>query len=113
MRPRSRSPAHVIAQTKDSLRRLLSGRLPQGVVPTLQRKTATEGRLLHLELGKGWALASAGLAFYLALRAVEPRPKLFTNVMETLPTVLLKPGEADRIVAGHPWIYHGSVLRLT
>ncbi len=33
--------------------------------------------------------------------------------METLPTVLLKPGEADRIVAGHPWVYHGSVLRLT
>src|SRR6266436_3090105 len=33
--------------------------------------------------------------------------------MQTLPTVLLKPGEADRIVAGHPWIYHGSVLRLT
>jgi len=33
--------------------------------------------------------------------------------MQTLPTVLLKPGEADRILAGHPWIYHGSVLRLT
>jgi 23S rRNA (cytosine1962-C5)-methyltransferase len=33
--------------------------------------------------------------------------------METLPTVLLRPGEADRIIAGHPWIYHGSVLRLT
>jgi 23S rRNA (cytosine1962-C5)-methyltransferase len=33
--------------------------------------------------------------------------------METLPTVLLKPGEADRVVAGHPWVYHGSVLRLT
>src|SRR6266550_2622744 len=33
--------------------------------------------------------------------------------MDALPTVLLKPGEADRIVAGHPWIYHGSVLRLT
>jgi 23S rRNA (cytosine1962-C5)-methyltransferase len=34
--------------------------------------------------------------------------------METsLPTVLLRPGEADRIVAGHPWIYNGSVLRLT
>jgi 23S rRNA (cytosine1962-C5)-methyltransferase len=33
--------------------------------------------------------------------------------MESLPTVLLKPGEADRIVAGHPWIYRGSVLRLT
>jgi 23S rRNA (cytosine1962-C5)-methyltransferase len=33
--------------------------------------------------------------------------------MESLPTVLLKPGEADRIVAGHPWIYNGSVLRVT
>jgi 23S rRNA (cytosine1962-C5)-methyltransferase len=33
--------------------------------------------------------------------------------MQPLSTVLLKPGEADRIVAGHPWIYHGSVLRLT
>ncbi len=33
--------------------------------------------------------------------------------MESLPTVLLKPGEADRIVAGHPWIYHGSIRRLT
>ncbi len=31
----------------------------------------------------------------------------------TLPTVLLRPGEADRIVGGHPWIYSGSVLRLT
>jgi len=33
--------------------------------------------------------------------------------METLPTVLLKPGEADRIVAGHPWVYHSSIHRLT
>src|SRR6476619_2493336 len=33
--------------------------------------------------------------------------------MQALPTVLLKPGEADRILAGHPWIYHGSVMRLT
>lgn len=33
--------------------------------------------------------------------------------MDPLPTVLLKPGEADRIVAGHPWIYHSSILRLT
>src|SRR5580658_3214631 len=31
----------------------------------------------------------------------------------SLPTVLLKPGSADRVVAGHPWIYAGSVLRLT
>ena len=33
--------------------------------------------------------------------------------MESLPTILLKPGEADRIVAGHPWIYAGEILRLT
>src|SRR5258705_3706862 len=33
--------------------------------------------------------------------------------MPVLPTFFLKPGEADRIPAGHPWIYHGSVLRLT
>ncbi|MBI3870481.1 MAG: class I SAM-dependent rRNA methyltransferase [Verrucomicrobia bacterium] len=33
--------------------------------------------------------------------------------MESLPTVLLKPGEADRVLAGHPWIYEGAVMRLT
>ncbi|HEY2330191.1 MAG TPA: class I SAM-dependent rRNA methyltransferase [Verrucomicrobiae bacterium] len=33
--------------------------------------------------------------------------------MENLSTVLLKPGEADRILAGHPWVYHGEILRLT
>src|SRR6478672_4928519 len=32
---------------------------------------------------------------------------------ETLPTVIVKPGEADRILAGHPWVYASSVLRLT
>jgi 23S rRNA (cytosine1962-C5)-methyltransferase len=31
----------------------------------------------------------------------------------TLPTVLVRPGEADRIISGHPWLYSGSVLRLT
>ena len=31
----------------------------------------------------------------------------------TLSTVLLRPGEADRILAGHPWIYRGSIDRLT
>jgi 23S rRNA (cytosine1962-C5)-methyltransferase len=31
----------------------------------------------------------------------------------TLPTVLLKAGEAERVVAGHPWIYQGSIDRLT
>ena len=35
------------------------------------------------------------------------------QTMESLPTVLLKPGEADRIVAGHPWIYAGEISRLT
>jgi 23S rRNA (cytosine1962-C5)-methyltransferase len=33
--------------------------------------------------------------------------------MDSLPTVILKPGEADRIIAGHPWIYHGEILRVT
>lgn len=33
--------------------------------------------------------------------------------MDTIPTVILKPGEADRIVAGHPWIYSGEILRST
>lgn len=28
-------------------------------------------------------------------------------------TVLLKPGEADRLIAGHPWVYSGSILRIT
>jgi 23S rRNA (cytosine1962-C5)-methyltransferase len=31
----------------------------------------------------------------------------------SLTTVLLRPGEADRIAAGHPWIYEGAILRLT
>src|ERR1051326_7922124 len=31
----------------------------------------------------------------------------------SMPTVLLRPGHADRVVAGHPWIYQGSILRLT
>ena len=26
--------------------------------------------------------------------------------------MVLRPGEADRVLAGHPWIYAGSVLRL-
>jgi len=36
------------------------------------------------------------------------------QIMEaSLPTVLLRPGTADRVIAGHPWIYAGAVLRLT
>lgn len=30
-----------------------------------------------------------------------------------LATVILKPGEADRIIAGHPWIYAGNISRIT
>ena len=33
--------------------------------------------------------------------------------MNTLPTVLVRPGEADRLLAGHSWVYAASVLRLT
>jgi 23S rRNA (cytosine1962-C5)-methyltransferase len=33
--------------------------------------------------------------------------------MDTLPAVLLRPGVVDRVIAGHPWIYAGSILRLT
>jgi 23S rRNA (cytosine1962-C5)-methyltransferase len=29
----------------------------------------------------------------------------------TLPTLTLRPGEADRIIAGHPWIYAGSISK--
>jgi 23S rRNA (cytosine1962-C5)-methyltransferase len=36
-----------------------------------------------------------------------------TNQETGLPTVLLRPGEADRVLAGHPWIYAGSILRAT
>jgi 23S rRNA (cytosine1962-C5)-methyltransferase len=30
-----------------------------------------------------------------------------------LPTVILKPGEADRLIAGHPWVYAGNIMRIT
>jgi len=33
--------------------------------------------------------------------------------MDTLTTIVLKPGEADRIVAGHPWIYGTEILRVS
>jgi 23S rRNA (cytosine1962-C5)-methyltransferase len=32
---------------------------------------------------------------------------------ELLPTIFLKPHEAERIVGGHPWVYHSSIQRLT
>jgi 23S rRNA (cytosine1962-C5)-methyltransferase len=51
-----------------------------------------------------------------ATAAAKPDARLQFSVQApapALPTVLLKPGEADRIVAGHPWIYAGSIARLT
>ncbi len=32
---------------------------------------------------------------------------------DRLPTAYLKPGDVDRVVAGHPWVYEGSISRLT
>ncbi|MBP8258046.1 MAG: class I SAM-dependent rRNA methyltransferase [Verrucomicrobia bacterium] len=31
----------------------------------------------------------------------------------SLATVILRPGEADRVLAGHPWVYQGAILRTT
>ena len=31
----------------------------------------------------------------------------------TLPTLIVRPGQADRLIAGHPWLYSTSILRLT
>ena len=36
-----------------------------------------------------------------------------STITDTLPTVLLRPGEADRMLAGHPWVYQNEVLRTT
>ena len=33
--------------------------------------------------------------------------------MAILNTVILKPGEGDRVIAGHPWIYHSEILRVS
>jgi 23S rRNA (cytosine1962-C5)-methyltransferase len=38
---------------------------------------------------------------------------MFTDMEDSLPTVILRPGEADRVLAGHPWIYKGSISRVT
>jgi 23S rRNA (cytosine1962-C5)-methyltransferase len=32
---------------------------------------------------------------------------------DTLPSIMLRPGEADRILSGHPWVYKGSILRIS
>lgn len=33
--------------------------------------------------------------------------------MDSISTIILKPGEADRVIAGHPWVYAGEILRVT
>ena len=35
------------------------------------------------------------------------------SLSDSLPTVLTRPGEADRLIAGHPWLYSSGVMRLT
>jgi len=38
------------------------------------------------------------------------RTRGLSIIMESsLPTVIVKPGEADRLVAGHPWVYSGAI----
>src|SRR6202453_4812486 len=44
---------------------------------------------------------------------LQTRESVYKIMESSLPTVLVRPGEADRIIGGHPWIYSGSVLRLT
>ena len=39
--------------------------------------------------------------------------RVLITMESTLATVILRPREADRVLAGHPWIYHGSIDRLT
>src|SRR5580698_7559357 len=51
---------------------------------------------------------------------LERRPILYPQfshsrfkTMDSIATVILKPGESDRVIAGHPWIYAGEILRVT
>ncbi|MGD0812999.1 MAG: class I SAM-dependent rRNA methyltransferase [Verrucomicrobiota bacterium] len=44
---------------------------------------------------------------------MKTNPIIASSMQISLPTVLLTPGAADRVIAGHPWIYAASVLRLT
>lgn len=48
-----------------------------------------------------------------ARRTPERVPGPADTGEDTLPTIYLKPGEADRVLAGHPWVYEAAVLRLT
>ncbi len=39
-------------------------------------------------------------------------PTSAPSTTDSLPTVVVRPGEADRLLAGHPWLYNGAILRL-
>jgi 23S rRNA (cytosine1962-C5)-methyltransferase len=58
-------------------------------------------------------LSQRQLQNYVGARRVDRARDFADLIMESLPTAILKPGEADRVVAGHPWIYHGAIMRLT
>lgn len=47
------------------------------------------------------------------VRRPRPRAPLEVESDDSLPTAYLRPGEADRVLAGHPWIYEGCLLRFT
>lgn len=61
----------------------------------------------------GFGLSEIGCA--LDNVALSPLESVYLPpVMEnTLTSVVLRPGEADRVIAGHPWIYHGAIDRLS
>src|SRR5262245_38739871 len=49
-----------------------------------------------------------------ASRSAGPHPSpAAAEADDHLPTAYLRAGEAERVVAGHPWIYEGSIERLT
>src|SRR5262245_58459579 len=68
---------------------------------------------LDLDAASAISLHSGVFLWLHSVTANGRNPPAVYKLMESLPTVLLKPGEADRVVAGHPWIYQGSILRLT
>jgi 23S rRNA (cytosine1962-C5)-methyltransferase len=82
---------------------------------TLRQTSDRANRPAHRVIntaGKRFRFLHRSLSGYIAARERTGSPIVY-KPMDPLPTVLLKPGEADRVVAGHPWIYHGSILRLT
>lgn len=49
-----------------------------------------------------------------APRPRRPRPApAADDAPDSLPTAYLRPGDVDRVLAGHPWVYEGAVDRVT